>query len=303
LLIVLAILAVLVGALPSLLTAGLDHPARAPAGATVAAATALNAQALQAEQTSAYVHAAGAAVEFGLGLLAATIAFTAQRAHRHRRWSDARRLAERLRGAIATWPLGFDVADAHVAPAHTWTEWRVRAVLRAAGPRRGWITRERFERTAAWATGQLIESQIAYHDRQRHVAHRIERMIRRIEGGSFAILMLTLGGYVAWVVYLRLVGADPPAPTLSALVTVLSAVSPAVGAGCLALDATNGFGEIALHSSRLKVEFEHRRAELGEGRTAEYHHVQSVIRSAAQLLRDENDAWRDSLLRRRIVRG
>ncbi len=302
LLIVLAIAAVLVGALPPLLTAGLDNPPRAQAGATFARAEALNKAAADAARAAASVHAGAAGVEFCLGLLAAGVAFTARRAHRHRRWSDARRLAERLRGAIATWPLGFDVADGRLSPPQTWTEWRVRAVLRAAGPRRGWLTRERFARTADWAAGQLIDSQIAYHDRQRRVAHRIERVVRGIEGGSFAVLMLTLAGYVALVVGLRLAQAPPPPPTISALVTLLSAVSPAIGAGCLALDATNGFGEIALHSERLKSEFEHRRRELGGG-VDEYHHVQAVIRSAAQLLRDENDAWRDSLLRRRIVRA
>jgi hypothetical protein len=295
LLIVLAVLAVLVGALPSLLTA--EFTPSSPGQSFAAAAQ-------TAARASATVHAYCAAAEFCLGLLAILVVSAARRSHRHRRWSDARRLAERLRGACATWPLGIDVADAHVDPPQTWTEWRVRAVLRAAGPRRGWITRDRFERTAAWVAEQLIDSQILYHARQHRVAERIERMIRRIENGSFLILMVTLGAYVIAVALQRSTGWVPPQP-VSGLVTLLSAVTPAIGAGCLALDATNGFGEIALHSARLRVEFERRKAELGAGAGAgtEYHHVQAVIRSAAQLLRDENDAWRDSLLRRRIVRG
>jgi len=291
LLVVIAILAVLTGALPSLLAPALTAP-----GSKLAATPA------DAAETSVVIHAIAAAAEFCLGLLAVVIAFTARRAHRHRRWSDARRLAERLRGACATWPLGIDVADVHVEAAQTWTEWRVRAVLRASGPRRGWITKPRFEQTAAWVIAQLIDSQIAYHDRQHRMAERIERTIRHIEGGSFFVLMTTLAAYVGVVLAQPWTGWTPP-PTVSGLVTLLSAVSPAIGAGCLALDATNSFGEIALHSARLKAEFERRKAELGLGAGADYHHVQFVVRSAAQLLRDENDAWRDSLLRRRIVRG
>jgi hypothetical protein len=295
LLIVIAILAVLVGALPSLLSAEFTPRAE---GLSLAAATEAAARA------SATVHAYCGSLEFCLGILALLIVATARRSHRHRRWSDARRLAERLRGACATWPVGIDVADAHVEPAQTWTEWRVRAVLRAAGPRRGWITQDRFNRTAEWVSEQLIDSQISYHGRQHRVAERIEQMIRRIENGSFIVLMVTLASYVIAVAVGHYTGWAPPQP-VSGLVTLLSAVSPAIGAGCLALDATNGFGEIALHSARLRGEFERRKAELGKGAGAgtEYHHVQAVIRSAAQLLRDENDAWRDSLLRRRIVRG
>ena len=73
-------------------------------------------------------------IEFLLGFFAFAVTLAAQRAHRHRRWSDARRLAERLGSALATWPLGFDVADARAGPAEVWTEWRALAVLRAAGP-------------------------------------------------------------------------------------------------------------------------------------------------------------------------
>ncbi|HEX3920139.1 MAG TPA: hypothetical protein VHW60_22600 [Caulobacteraceae bacterium] len=291
LLVVIAILAVLTGAMPQVLVNLLsEYQSKG------------NAEGATLSSISQLVHVAAAAIEFALGFLALTIFLGARRAHRHRRWSDARRLAERLRGACGTWPLGIDVADHHIDPPQTWTEWRARAVLRAAGPRRGWIDKPRFESTTAWVTGQLIDGQILYHDRQHKVAHNVERHIRTAENWSFGILMLMLAFFVGAYLVQGITHMLTPA-WFSGLVTLVSAVSPAIGAGCLALDATNGFGEISLHSARLKVEFEHRKAELGQGAGVEYHHVQAVIRSAAQLLRDENDAWRDSLLRRRIVRG
>jgi hypothetical protein len=267
LLILLAILGVFFGALPALVT----------------------------NDVVASFHFYAAAAEFGLGLIALAIVAAARRAHRHRRWSDARRLTERLRAATATWPLGFDIADAHAGPVSTWTEWRARAVLRAAGPRRGWMTRPRFEESAHWAVSQLIDSQIAYHGRQRHVAHNIERTMRWIEGGAFTLLMVTLASYLV-------AGAHAP-HWFGGFVTLVSAVSPAVGAGCLAMEATNGFGELAVHSTQLQADFEQLKTRLNETGETHYHHVLATVRRSAQLLVDDADAWRDRLQRRRLVRG
>ena len=275
LLIVLAIVAVFTGALPALISSG---PALAK------------------------THVLAAAVEFALGVTAFFIAATARRRHRHRRWSDARRLAERLRAARATWPLGFDIADAHLQPAEAWTEWRARAVLRDAGPPTGWIDRPRFDAEATWVATQLIGGQISYHGRQQRTARNIERFTRVVEGAAFAVLMLTLLTYMAINWTAPLTGWSPP-HWVGGLVTLVSAVAPAVGAGCLALEATNGFGELAQHSEHLEAEFERMRERLGAIETAPYHHVQAVIRRAAQLVVEDADAWRDRVLRRRIVRG
>jgi hypothetical protein len=269
LLVVIAIAAVLIGALPSLVSG----------------------------------HVLAAAIEFAVGVTAFFIAAAARRAHRHRRWSDARRLAERLRAARATWPLGFDIADGHAQPPATWTEWRARALLRAAGPPRGWIDRPRFNAEAAWVAEQLVGGQVAYHARQHRIAENIERCIQRIEDVAFLTLMGVLAAFLGMIGLTALIHVRPAPPWFGGLVMVVSAVAPAVGAGCLALEATNGFGELARHSERLEVEFEEMRERLGDIDRQAYHHVQSVIRRAAQLVVDDADAWRDRALRRRIVRG
>ncbi len=240
-------------------------------------------------------HLVFAGIEFGLGLIAFGVTVAAQGAHRHRRWSDARRLAERLRSATTTWPLGFDIADVHVAPAYAWTEWRAQAVLRAAGPRRGWITRPRFEETAAWAAGELIDGQIDYHRRQHGTAEHIERSLGWTENIAFLLLMGVLAAYLV-------LGARSP-HWFAGLVTLVSAFAPAVAAGCLALEATNGFRELKERNARLAGAFEAEKARLGPVGGAAYHHVVAVMRRAAQLRVDDADAWRDRLLRRRIVRG
>jgi hypothetical protein len=276
LLIIVAILAVLTGALPALF----EDP-----------------------RQLANAHALSAGVEFGLGLFAFILVSAARRAHRHRRWSDGRRLAERLRAARATWPLGFDIADAQMQPAATWTEWRARAVLRAAGPPRGWIDRPRFDAEAAWVASQLIGGQIDYHARQHRIAENIERFVQRVESVAVFGLMGMLLAYLllsgqAWITH-----GPRPSHLFGGWVMVVSAVSPAIGAGCLALEATNGFGELARHSQHLEVEFGHLRERLGQIDHQPYHHVQSIIRRAAQLVVEDADAWRDRALRRRLVRG
>ena len=249
------------------------------------------------------LHVWFSACEFGLGLIAFAVTWAAQRAHRHRRWSDARRLTERLEAVLATWPLGFDIADAHLTPAYGWTEWRVLAVLRAAGPRRGWITRPRFEETVSWAAGELIDGQIDYHQRQHRTARNIERSLGWTENIAFMVLMGTLLAYLIIEGPGALAGKPAHHTTLDGFVMLVSAFAPAVAAGCLALEATNGFRELKERNARLAGAFAAEKARLGPIDGAAYHHVAQVMRRAAQLRVDDADAWRDRLLRRRIVRG
>jgi uncharacterized membrane protein YfcA len=274
-------------------------------------------------------HLQAAWAELLLGIFALLISTYAQRAHRHRRWSDARRLAERLRAALATWPLGVDLADASERPAFTWTEWRARAVLRDAGPPPGWLDRDEFSRRAALATSLLIEGQIRYHSREYHLAETIDRRIKIAEGLAFGVLMIAVASFLV----ASSLTTHMPSWVFGVL-TMISAVSPSVGAACLALEATNGFGEIARRSSRMGPEFERLRAEIDigrhplhqtevlqdaaqllvedvdfwrsdrdAGRRLSLHHRQEVLRNAAQLLVEDADSWRDRVVSRRIVRG
>jgi hypothetical protein len=249
------------------------------------------------------LHVWFAGAEFILGLIAFAVTWAAQRAHRHRRWSDARRLTERLEAALTTWPLGFDIADVHVDPAEAWTEWRALAVLRAAGPRRGWISRARFEDSVQWAAGELIDGQIDYHQRQHVTAEHIERSLGWTENIAFVVLMGTLLAYLVLELPGALAGKVGRHSPLDGFVMLVSAFAPAVAAACLALEATNGFRELKERNARLAGAFAAEKRRLGPIAGAAYHHVVAVMRRAAQLRVDDADAWRDRLLRRRIIRG
>jgi hypothetical protein len=86
------------------------------------------------------------------------------------------------------------------------------------------------------------------------------------------------------------------------VVSVVSSICPAIGAACIALEATSGFGDLEQRSERLEQEFRRIREELEEDEGMRYHHVQDVIRRGAQLLVDESGVWRDQVARRRLVR-
>ncbi|HTX49666.1 MAG TPA: hypothetical protein VME40_09785 [Caulobacteraceae bacterium] len=301
LLIVLATLAVVCGAAPAL--SRLDPQVVATqswVSATVPPAGRHPVQQLEAGEVNS--HAIAALLELCLVLLAVGIAALAGRYHRHRRWSDARRLAERLRAARATWPLGVSIADAQLVRPHGWTDWRADAVLRAAGPRRGWIDEPAFREAAAWVTADLLDGQIAYHTREFHLSARIGGVIRWAERISFVLLLGTLSGYLIGLAINEQVLHRSLPFFVGNWVTVVSSICPAIGAACIALEATSGFGDLEQRSERLQHEFRHIREELEEDEGMRYHHVQEVIRRGAQLLVDESGVWRDQVARRRLVR-
>jgi hypothetical protein len=244
-------------------------------------------------------HIAAAWVELSLGAFAFVFAWLARRAHRHRRWSDARRLAERLRAAAAAWLFGVDISDAPVAPPQTWTEWRALAVLRAAGPRTGWLDRAELDAMIAWVSAELIGGQVRYHAGEGRAAGRLDRWVRGLAEAAFFFLMFSLAAYL-WATTFHWPNLPPGA---GGWLLMISAVSPAVGAASLALEATNGFSEAAERSVRFGRDFEKLGAMLAAADQPPLHDAQEVVRRAGQLLMEDADSWRDRLDRRRLVRS
>ena len=263
-----------------------------------------------AQSRAEALHVLGALVEFALGVGAFVVFRQARRAHRHRRWSDARRLAERLRTVVALWPLGIDLADGAPEPSLTWTEWRARALVRAAGPPQGWLDRPAFEARARWAVCELIGGQINYHAKEGHASHTIDAWIERTELGAFGFLMAALFLFLlVWLAhFLGMVdlGHGQARELLLQAVLVLGPLAPAVGAAGLALRATNGFAESARRSQALEPEY---RRLAGDFRKLDREGVlslrqaQQILREAARLLVEDADSWRDRLASRKTERG
>ena len=146
-------------------------------------------------------------------------------------------------------------------------------------------------RTAAWAIGDLVDGQIDYHARGERTAENIERTLSWVENTAFTVLMATLAAYLV-------IGAAAPRWFLG-LVTLVSAFAPSVASGCLALEATNGFGELKERNGRLKAAFEAEKTRLGAPGGAAYHHVVVEMRRAAEA---ETDRARHALFNAQLLR-
>ncbi len=195
-----------------------------------------------------------------------------------------------------------DVVDRHNSPAPTWTEWRARAFIRAAGLPQGWLDPAALDQRTAWAASELIDGQIRYHSREHHAAAHIEHRIEAVELAAFATLMIGLIIYLGGSWLLPHFGAALPA-WFGGFVTVISAVSPAIGAAGLALEATNDFRELAQRSARLEQEYLKLAMELGDSAPAPLHQTQEILRAAAELLVSDADSWRERFVPRRMVQG
>src|SRR5690606_13759832 len=100
------------------------------------------------------------------------------------RWSDARRLAERLRALHATWPLGFDVGDERSEAAGTWTEWHARVIRRTMGAPRGVAAvarRKQDTTTAQKAPFGIVDAQRDYHLTTHRRMHGLHQCLLRWE--------------------------------------------------------------------------------------------------------------------------
>ncbi|MCU0882132.1 MAG: hypothetical protein MUF14_05635 [Hyphomonadaceae bacterium] len=215
--------------------------------------------------------------------------------YRHRRWSDTRAYAERLRATLATWALGFDVADDRAEPAGTWMEWDARRLLAEIGPPVGLLTVDRQAQDIRFAEECLLQGQLRYNRLNASAMGRFHHAVELLEESAFVILVLLLGGFLLLSAAL---GGLPP--TVGSVITVASAVLPAVGAACIALDAKLGLDEESERSERLAASF----AELSAGCEAAPRHVKlRYIRDSARLLTAETASWREAAVRRKLVRG
>ncbi|HEY5107253.1 MAG TPA: hypothetical protein VII73_10860 [Caulobacteraceae bacterium] len=250
--------------------------------------------------------AIGLELFFAVGILA--LWSLARRGHRHRRWSDARRLAERFRAALATYPLGIDIADEHADGAQTWTEWRARAVIRAAGVTGGVLDQDEVTARARWARTDLMDGQARYHAKEAHAGRKITERMHLWENAGFVALTaaLLMGAVAAAMLSFARLPPGAMAPGLQGLVTLattLSVIVPSMGAVALALDSTNGFSELADRSAQLVPAYEDFSARMRKAAPISAALAQEIVREAATLLVSDTDSWRDRLVRRRLIRG
>jgi hypothetical protein len=258
-------------------------------------------------------------IEFFLLIVMSGLWYFERRAERHLLWSDARRLAERLRAVQATWALGVDAADSRVAPFGTWSEWYVQNLIRSLGPPKGHMYCDRLLEAAKYGGDVLINSQVNYHRTTHKRMHAIHSRIETFELIALFGLMATLFMFIVWhlvdLSQTKHIGAhaEYPTPTFfdvyGAILLMTSAIVPALSAVSIALESQLEISATARRSAALQPRFEALSRELAEALpTADTGkpspaRATEILRDAAKLLVSDVDSWRNDLERRRIIRG
>jgi hypothetical protein len=233
-----------------------------------------------------------------LGFGAYLVWRSADRAGRHERWGASRRLAEDLRMERVAWALGVSTVP-HGANMLSSSP-PARQVRREAGLPGGRFSRDRVKAWGAWAVDELIAGQAAYHRGQSHINGHVSHKVHQMESSSVGILMVLMVTYVAATLGLALWGHHAP-HWLSVSVEVAATIVPAIGAACLALEATLALGEQAERGRVLAMRLEAIVADLGDAPGLEAH--QEAARAAIRLQRAQENHWSEGTGRRRLLRG
>lgn len=239
--------------------------------------------------------------ELILALAAFAIWKFSARARWHDKWTSARRLAEHLRLAMAGWALGVATGRAGTGALRQEHRRLGRATLRQAAPAHGRFDARRVEAWAGWAMNELVHGQADYHRREGRRNHRIAHAIERVESGSFAVLVLVLGGATIAAVWAAAAGHGHAPSWATATAAAVGVVVPAIGAAAMALEAKFQFEEQTERSAVVAARLERLAAEAPSDLGLEA--AQTALRGAAELLSAEADQWQEGGRRRRLFRG
>ena len=220
----------------------------------------------------------------------------------HRIWSDARRIAERLRVLRATWPLGFDIADGTAQPPAIWTEWYACAIRRAAGPPQGDLGVQRLTVALELARSDpngIVAAQARYHEATMHRSHGWHRRLEALERPGFYLFVIILASFlVAYAMAYRGLVPKLPAEWGHALV-IISAFYPVFAGAMLAIEAKFHFQENSIKSKAFCRAFEAIAAKMAQ--RPDVSRSKELVWQAGRLLMTDVDQWRESADRRAAV--
>ena len=165
----------------------------------------------------------------------------------HRRWFEARELAERLRAALPLWALGVRPTT-FFGQEPTWTGWYARAIVRGQGlrhvaPAQDWVAE------AQSTLEGVLEDQCAYHGRSAEAMGKLER---RLEDFGFVLFLASFVSSLAALIGVVLLGWMTHEPVLVAS-TALSTGLPAVASAIFAIRVIGDYGGIARRSERTRA--------------------------------------------------
>jgi hypothetical protein len=235
-------------------------------------------------------------IELTLAIAAALVWASAADARQHERWGEERYLAEQLRLERAGWAIGVNLIRSIPASERAEND-AAKFIRQAAGLPNVKYTPERIRAWSAWAMGEMVEGQSAYHKavslREGRVAHRTHL----IEDVSFMIL------FVVFIVFIALsfAGTIKHMPKfIGGIVLMVGTVVPALAAAAMALEAKLEFQDQSARSKRIAGALDHIAEQLGEDPSLD--DVQTAARRAIRIHLREAAHWREGVSRRRLFR-
>jgi hypothetical protein len=162
----------------------------------------------------------------------------------HRRWLEAREVAERLRVALPLWTLGARPAI-FAGPEPAWTGWYVRAIIRDLGLRAGAVDPE-ILRAAYDTLRRLLVDQRNYHET---TASRMRGLGYRLERAGEVLFALTLVAAIAFLAALMAARWHVTARE-AYLVAALAAGLPALATALYGIRVIGDFEGVAKRSHR-----------------------------------------------------
>jgi hypothetical protein len=236
-------------------------------------------------------------IELGLSAAALLVWIKAAGGRQHEHWSQQRIQAEGLRLERAAWAIGFNAAKTTSGPSGQLLAGAAPA-SRGPGLPTGRYDRERVESWGAWALGELVYGQAAYHRAISVVEGRIAHRIHNVENASVLLLFVVFTIYVT----LYALHLDEILPNwASGVVTMTGTVVPAVAAASIALEAKLEFQEQSTRSRRIAASLENLVQSLGPAPYLDS--LQDVCRMAVRLQLVEAKRWQDATDRRQLIRA
>ena len=214
----------------------------------------------------------------------------------HRRWFEAREVAERLRTALPLWALGIRPAT-FFGQEPTWTGWYARAIVRSQGMRNAgqnsdWLA------DAHSTLQKVLRDQCSYHIKS---AEQMGKLEHRIELLGLALFILTFGLAVVFFLYLKYWpshGVAIPSPPGTVVlhrtvivVTALSASLPALASALYAIRIIGDFGSIARRSERTLAALESLQ-KAAERDADDLRALRVIARAAAEAMLGDVASWR-----------
>jgi hypothetical protein len=215
----------------------------------------------------------------------------------HRRWFEAREVAERLRAALPLWALGIRPAT-FFGQEPTWTGWYARAIVRSQGMRNA--TQNPHWLAGAHSTLQkVLRDQCAYHIKS---AEQMGKLERRIELLGLVLFFATFVLALAFLFYLLKYspshGDIPSLPHGTVVlyravivVTALSASLPALASAIYAIRIIGDFGGSARRSERTLAALELLQ-KAAERDADDLRALRVIARAAAEAMLGDVASWR-----------